>query len=656
MVFQKMLQGLADQAAKVTCLFSKNLMTCLMNQAAKPDRYLHRAAIKTTKAIESVVSAHSGALVPVLQNLLGRNGVYSFDQRTGTKTVSRLLQNVNQENAEGALAVIRQPIASLHQREDDKAKAVLRLYADYLSKVLIAFASDAPAQSPSRAKRGAVYGPVLRELSALAYSQPEFIPQGSLTEQLRDHCRSRIESSLARLTRRADDFKTFCDAVASIDPAAQAMTEEIKAGVKDARSRMKKLLKTKSNKEDEKDLAQALAMLHAVSIFQVYNGSPDAMEALDDLAQFNERLETGRAGHGDEGSSELLIEILLSMVARPSSLMRQMSRQVFDAFTGHMSAGALALLTGPLASGESTEGERELFRGDEDDMEEDGSGSSDDGDADSDAEMDSDVEFVGLDQASEEASRGDESDGGGGDGGGGEQAPQDLGELVGAILNSHRLDKDGDAVESCSDGDMSDSEMLALDEKLAEVFRQRTRSRPEGKRQKRESRQSVVNFKHRVLDLVDVYVGNEALNPLALSLLVPLLRLVRTTSAKPLASRACEIILNHQRGSRKARAGGGGGQEGKAAAADGDGLLSLLLEVHGEAAKDNSHAYAKAASAASLVVASAMFAADRGAVKRVAAVYAKTQSDWVLGEAWLQNSFFADWNNWCQNHASLARS
>lgn len=661
MVFQKMLQGLADQDAKLGCLFSKNFMTCLMNQAAKEDRYLHRAAVKALKTIESVVSAHPGALIPVLGNLLGKNGVYSFDQRTSTKTVDKLLQNVNRQNAEGALVIIRQPISSLKQREDDEAKATLRLYADYLSKVLNAFASDAPAESPSDAKRGTTYGPILQELSALAYSQPEGIPQGALTEQLRDYCRSRIESSLARLTRRTDDFKTFCDAVASIDPASRTMTEEIESAINDALSRMKKLLKNKSKKKDEKGLAQGLAMLHAVSIFQLYNENPDAMEVLDDLAQFSDRLTTGRAGDEGEGRSELLVEILLSMVARPSSLMRQISQQVFDAFTGQISAQGLALLTDPLASGESTKGEKELFNMEEDGMEIDGSGSSDeDADADSDVEIDSDVEFVRLagsggegseggsgddDESSDEEGKKDEAAGG--------QAPQDLDELVGKILNSHRLDKDDDAIESCSDGDMSDSEMLALDEKLAEVFRQRTKSRPDGKKQKKDAKQSVVNFKHRILALVDVYVRNEALNPLAFSLLVPLLRLMRTTSTKPLASRACEIILNYQRGCRKARGGGRDEDKGTAVAA-GD-LLPLLLEVHGEAVQSNSHAYAKAASASSLIVASAMFAADREAIKQMAAVYAKTQSEWVLGEARLQNSFFADWNNWCQNHASQAR-
>ncbi|KAL3963819.1 hypothetical protein ACCO45_000823 [Purpureocillium lilacinum] len=616
MVFQKLLEALVGQHDKLQCLFTKNFMTCLINQAAKEDRYLHRAAIKALRAIENVVSQHPDTLAIILGSLLGKNGAYNFDQRTSTKTVDKLLQNINPDNAEDSLVVIRLPLATLKKKEGDEATAILRVYADYLAKVLNAFASSS-AEASSDSKHGSSFGPVLQELSALAYSTPESVPEDALTDQIRELCRSRIESSLARLTRNADDFSVFCNAIASIDPASRNMAGDIKEAMDDALARMKKLLKRKSKSKDDQSLAQGLAMLHAISIFQLYNEDPDAMEVLNDLAQFYERLK-----------------------------------------------------------GESTKGQKELFNTEDDamDVDADEDGSSDDANSVeevSDVEIDSDVEFVGLAGDDDDESGGDDDEDddddeedGDEDSEGGDarkQEPIDLDELVGSILKSHRLDKDADAVESASDGDMSDSEMLALDEKLAEVFKQRVKAHPDNsKKQKKDAKQSVVNFKHRILDLLDIYVRNEALNPLAFSLLVPLLGLMRTTSTKPLASRACEIILSFQRGLRKARAGrdgAGAGEEKARAQAQpaADDLLPLLVEVHDEAGKDNSHAYAKAASAASLIVASAMFAADKDAIRQIAAVYAKTQSGWVLGEVRLQTSFFADWNNWCQNQASQAR-
>lgn len=683
----------------VNSLFSKNFMTCLVNQASKEDRYLHRAAIKALKAIEAVVALHPESLAPILSNLLGKNGSYGFDQRTSSKTVDKLLQNITKQNAKGVMAVIRAPIKTLAQKEASDAQATLRFYADYLAKILNTFAI-APSKVDGTETTGDSFGPVLQELASLAYSHPKSVPAEALTEQFREMCRSRLESSLARLARSCNDFAVFCEAVASIDSNAKAMTSEIKAAMDEALARMGKLLKRKPKTPVEKNVAHGLAMLHAISIFQLYNEDPDAMEVLSDLSQFYDRLKAGNVENKDSGSSELLVEILLSMVARPSSLMRQVSQQVFEAFTSQISAEGLELLTGPLASGESTKGQMELFNTEDDamdvdedeDEEEEEEGSESSGDKDvidvedaSDFEIDSDVEFVDLngesiededkeaDEKEQEEDAGDDDDDGqseedddeDGDEFNTKQELEDLDDALGKILRSHRLDKDNEAESSDDDADMSDSEMLALDEKLAAAIKHRVNTKPaDSKKQKKDAKQSVVNFKHRILDLLDIYVKQEAANPLSFSILVPLLHLMRTTSTKPLANRACEIILTYQRGLKKARGSNKDELDGEASGTpaapasasthEPEDMLALLAEVHDEAGKDNSHAYAKAASAASLIVASTMFAADRDSIKQVALVYAKTQSDWVLGEAKLQNSFFADWNNWCQNHASQA--
>ncbi|EGX90657.1 DNA polymerase V, putative [Cordyceps militaris CM01] len=654
MVFQKMLEGLVDQKSKVDKLFSKNLLSCLMNQAAKEDRYLHRAAVKALKAIENTVAAHPKILTTVLQNLLTGNGVYSFDQRTSSKTIDRLLQNSGTISDKKLLEVLQLPIPSLASQEESQAISTLRSYVEYLSKVLNASTSTCSEKSSGKDS----FGVYLQELSRLAFSQPDSIPSALLTEQIRELCRTRLESSLSKLTRHADDFSGLCSAIAAIDPSSVDMDDDIKTAVDEALKRMRSLLKRKSKTEAAKSVNEALATLHAISIFQLYNGDPDAMESLKDLTEYDEKL---KKGDKTEGNSELLVETLLAMVARPSSLMRQVSQKVFEAFSSHITAGGLQLLIDPLASNESTKGQKELFNTDDDVMlvDEDG---SEDGSVDlddvSDVELGSDVEFVNLgdkDDASDSSSDSsdddddDEDDDKDGDEQGG---PIDLDVLCASILKSHRLDKDMDAASSDSDGDMSDSEMMQLDDKLAEVFKQRVQAKPDSKKDKKDARQSVVQFKHRILDLVEIYVrveGGQCRNPLAYALLAPLLHLVRTTSTRPLAARACEIILLYQKALKKARA-----TKTDADAEDRD-LLPLLAEIHEAAGQDNAHAYSKAASAASLIVAGSMLAADRASIRQIAAVYAQTQSRWVLGEARLQTSFFADWNNWCQNHAAQAR-
>lgn len=637
-VFQKMLGGLIGQRSKLVCLFSKNLLICLMNQSAKEDRFLHRAATKALNALESAVAAEPSSLAPVLGCLLGKNGAYAFDQRTETKIVGKLLQNINNSNEEECLEIMRQPIKRLKQMEKAEAQTVLRTYIDYLSK----------SQQNSE---GVALGVPLKELASLAYSSLD-IPDELLTEQIREMCRTRLESSFARLIRRSDDFSIFCQAVLTIDPGAMSIDAEIKASVDEALSRMKKLLKQKTSSPAEKSLTEALAVLHAVAVLQLYNEDPDAMEVLQDLQQLSQRVKKGKVDD-ESGSSELLVETLLSMVARPSSLMREVSQQVFEAFTSNISAEGLELLTGPLSSGESTKGQQELFNADGADMDVDeGSGSDEDQDGDEEDEdgdgsdeasdvevqdIDSDVEFVDVDGEDEDDEDSEDK-----------PEPIDIDDIMGNILKSHRLDKDDEAESSDDDQDMSDSEMLALDDKLAEVIKQRVKDKPDAKKQKKEAKQSVVNFKHRILDLLDIYVKKEPLNPLSFSLLVPLLRLMRSTSTKPLATRACGTILDYQKSLKKARSN----KEDAEGIGEVDGLMETLIQVHGEATLDDAHAYAKAASAASLIVASTMCYKSPASIKQVLAVYAKTQEARWLGKNKLQPAFFTDWNNWFMSTAS----
>ncbi|KAK2600267.1 DNA-directed DNA polymerase [Conoideocrella luteorostrata] len=687
MVFDKMLKGFAKTPAKLQMLFSRNFMSCLLNQSSKEDRYLHRAATKSLKAIEDVIAAHPASLAPVLASLLGRNGSYDFDRRSSTRTVDKLLRNINEQNAEAVLAVIKQPIRSLKKQETAAARSTVRTYADYLAKILNVSAS-APSRHEQPGTGHGSFDKPLQELTCLAYCRSPDITQDALTDQIREMCRSRLETSLAKLARCSTDFSVFCQAVASIDSKAMAMTAEIKEARDDALRRMSKLLKSKSKIGSEKDAARGLAMLHAISIFQLYNEDPDAMEVLDDLSQSYDRLMLGNAGKKGEtnkGGSEILVEILLSMVARPSSLMREVSQQVFGVFTRQISAEGLELLTGPLASGESTKGQEELFNTEDDAMDVDSgfNGEDDDkpedveeaGDIEdvedaSDFEIDSDVEFVGLngdddggsdndgndsdeDESQEEGEDDETKDGRKFNQKGEWENPEELDDMLGKILNSHRLDKDIEAESSVDEGDMSDSEMFALEAQLSAAIAPRIKAnKPDSKKQKKDAKQSVVNFKYRILDLLDVYVKNEPLNALTLSLLMPLLNLMRTTSTKPLASRACEIILNYRKALKKARSNKDKDNEDSF---ETDNLLSLLVESLEEAGKDDSQAYAKASSTASLIVASTMLRNDRKSIQQIGALFGKTWSDWTAGTVNMHKSFFNSWQDWSLNIRNVGK-
>lgn len=684
MIFQKMLAGLAasDQSLadeKLQCLFSKNMLDCLMNQASQSDRFVYRAAIHTLKSIETTATAKPQLLYIVLRRLLSSHGAYNFDIRTKTKTIDKLLRLTGNGNEKAVLKAIREPLARLEEikpakdgKKNGEAEQMIRSFIEYLTKILHALVVDTSSDLDVKEFRHSAILDALKELAAIANSDSELVPSELTSNTLRDLARERLETSLGKLAKFCGQYTIFCCAIEELDLGSSKLDEELAEAKDDALARMKKLLKKKSSKDGtQQSLSQGLAMLYAVSIFRLYNEDADAMEVLSDLAE--QEPEKGTAAE----NSEFLVEILLSMVTRSSLLMREVSHQVFGALSSQISEEGLDLLLEPLAVPENAQGQKELFNTEDDDFAMDGDDGDEDNDKEdddvevvdvedeSDVEIGSDTQFVSLngqgededDDDSDSSSDDDEEDDS--DEGEKEQIQeekdyQDLDKAIGNILKSHRLDKDNDAESSDNDADMSDSEMLELDEKLTEVFKQRTKARPDSAKDKRQARRTVVDFKNRILDLLEIYVRNEVANPLVLNLLLPLLRLIRTTKEKQLATKAHGVIAEFKRAGKKAKSGQAGAKKDRDSASisaspavqkvDTDKLMSLLAEIHEEARQDAGHSHVVAASTAGLKVVTAIMVADKDMHERIIALYSKTLAGWPHCKA--RTNFQHYWNSW----------
>jgi DNA polymerase phi len=666
MIFQKYLQGVASvDKTLVKEFFTRNLMKCLLNQAAKEDRYLHRAAFKTLHTVEKTVEAHPELLIPVLKELTGKFGLYDFDQRTTSKTIENLLQWVTPSNSKKVLKLLREPVLNLKESvlspsphllvtdsssTPEDAEKLRQAYADYVFKMTTQAKTSSDDSDDADSKSALEIG--IKELASCAYSsQEEFVP--ALSEKTRDVFRNRLASAFSRVTKQHKNTEYLCEAVKSVKPTAIVMNDEIESERKGALKAMAKLLKP-SNKVDDtsSSISSGLALLYATTLLQLYDGVPDALAILQDLQTCSEKMKSK-----ESGASELLVEILLALVSRKSPMLRQISEQVFEVFASQLSSEALQLLTEPLLTEENLRGYQALFENNDDDDAEmadatdsEAGSDSENGDEDEISELGSDVEFVKLNEAdaASDADMDEENEDDDDDNGDEASEKEDaelaaLDDALAKVLNSHRLDKDDEAESSDDDSDMTDSEMMALDEKLVDVFKQRIKN-SNRKNERKDAKESVILFKHRVLDLLHIYVKQEASNPLAFGLLFPLLELIRTTSAKPLSNKAMNILTDYSKASKKART--------KDTEIDAESQFTLLADIHNEATKDLSHAFGKAASTASLLVASSLWTADQDNVNRINALYAQTFADCQKGKAKMQGAFFSDWINWGMGHVN----
>ncbi len=639
LLFQKMLQDTPNYPELMTSIFSANLVRCLINHMSKEDRFLHRAAEKSIRTLQQVAEASPHTIPVILPKLISGSGFYNFDQITKTKTVEKMLGWANGRDAETVVEIIMKPAMWIEGDEVKDAESRRQGFADYLLSMIrkVNLADE-------KTDAGWIKSTALPTLAKLSYSKKGFKCKPELSEKSRNMFRTRLTSAFAHLISDPKGFSYPCELLQSVKADAVEMEGEVAEAKDKALAAMEKLLKkSKKAEPKEKVSLEALALLYALVVFQLLNGEADAASVLDELKMCYDKLIRGKEDEEGQDVSMILVEILLSLLSKPSLLLRKVAQHVFTAFSGEITAEGLSLMTDVLSASESTKGQQELFDQNDDEEEEH------DHEHDSDDELDSDVEMVQLDNAPDDDDKSSDDDKEDDE----EEVEEDenataLDAALAAALGTHRLDQDGTAEESDSDADMSDSEMLDLDAKLVEIFKQR-KNTPNKKKEKKDARETVVNFKNRILDLLEIYVKKQAAKPEAFELILPLLDCMKTTGTKQVGEKAHGVLTAFSKAYKAATVENPGGEILTE-------RLELLKALHELASTDvqGSNAFAKATSSASLLVASSMYKAEKKLVKKIAGVYRDSQVSWVMGEKRLNACLFHDWTNWCQSHAQAA--
>ena len=215
-----------------------------------------------------------------------------------------------------------------------------------------------------------------------------------------------------------------------------------------------------------------------------------------------------------------------------------------------------------------------------------------------------------------------------------------LAQALGTRPGQQDLDSDE---SSSSDEDMNDDQMEAMDVHLEEVFRQRKKLATK-KTEKKDARERIINFKCRVLELLEIYVKEQHSKSQSLSLLLPILKLIRKTRSTAVSDRACNVIRQYAkdcRGSRLPKLD------------DIQEAFSILEQVHLEVENEGPNAHAGACSLASLLLVRIIINHDRAHLHLVTILYDSTRdkTSSTRGHK-AKASFFVPW----QDYYDLARS
>ena len=210
-----------------------------------------------------------------------------------------------------------------------------------------------------------------------------------------------------------------------------------------------------------------------------------------------------------------------------------------------------------------------------------------------------------------------------------------LAQVVGTRPGNEDLDAED---SSSSDEEMTDEQMFKLDVSLENIFRERKKVTSK-RSEKKDAKENIVNFKCRVLELLEIYVKQEHRNGLGLSLTLPILRLFRATTSLLVSRKASDVIREYARLCKG---------DGVPHIKDTESVFGLLEDVHIEAMKEGSNAHANACSQASLLVVRVLVAHDRECLRRVVRIYGATQESALFDSGCkVKTSFFTEWLNWC---------
>ena len=348
LLFDKYIEVLPHSTIGV--LFGKNFVRCLTNQLASHERYLHRMAEKVLRSIHVRASREPSLAGLFIEKLTIDNGYHNFDVITKTKTIEKLLREANLEALLEIVPRLSQVILRPHTQDEKTAAVARQTIADQLVSAIRS--RDYPSSNnPAFSQHRNCISLIIATFVKYAYASNGPIPDTSenspippISESTREMFKSRINSSLGHLMAKAPDpafhpYNTLCDVRSQIENNTESSSIlQSDPEIAKAIGRAWRILEKIHGKEEvaagtKKDHLQAFKLLFTMTLLQVYNADPDAFTMVDELEDCYKALVKRNKSENQGEGSEILIEIILSYVSKPSLMFKRVAEQVFSVCT-----------------------------------------------------------------------------------------------------------------------------------------------------------------------------------------------------------------------------------------------------------------------------------------------------------------------------------
>eukprot|EP01116_Phalansterium_solitarium_P022955 TRINITY_DN77_c0_g1_i1.p1 TRINITY_DN77_c0_g1~~TRINITY_DN77_c0_g1_i1.p1 ORF type:complete len:1362 (+),score=632.42 TRINITY_DN77_c0_g1_i1:121-4206(+) len=591
-LFNTLLERLPPE--RLSLLFTRNLVRCLINQLRRPDNVLHAAAVRALEQLHRVAEQHPAARLAIALQLLGEHGSRQFDLLTQTNTVERLLTGLDTDQIATYAAHLHRSLlnasavgdeARAHDQDeaagetspavpDDPVEARRAIEAYRIWAIEQIYAVLKHNLIGKLHAHGDVDNVLQHNMEFLLFhgvftDQSEAAATPALNERERETCNRRFFSLLAELNAptghnhkpadaaeaassdteaaaadepEAEDvprvppglrrdgsvwavgFVDFAhraasrEGVSELKPMSDAAADAVKQVRKQVRLMHKSSPPSPSERAFELLLSNVAMQLYSLDADQV----DDTVSIIQELVECRKRLQEQKAAPtpskkrksqpqpaADDAASsspmEVLMDVFISLLSRPSALLRGIVDQAFKVFAADMTPGALQLLV-------------DVITGKADEDEDDEGSDDDDDDDESEVEVDAtgDSDQDTNDSNGKKAKASNKTPGRGGSSKKRKFEPQE--------------EEDDEASGSSSSEEeliTDDAQMEQFDAKLAEMFKHMKNS----KRDKKEVARRSAHFKFRAVELLEIVIKKLPTSELLIGLVAPLVQTVRRQEA-----------------------------------------------------------------------------------------------------------------------------
>lgn len=546
--------------------FGQNLMRSIINQSMDSKRHLHKISQRVLNSIIKACETDSeDKLIPTVDALLfGSHGSINFDKLTKSKTISKLISIKEVSNK--TLTLLIQLFASKIEKSDDDKKTHFIL--DTLLHIIRNHKSSLTENTQE------VILPLLNGLVELSFFKNDKEPKKQATktksededededlektsQDLSEIAQERLYSILSELSivptgdSHSWQFYTLQDILRleKSSPLKTQLDESLLEVKKSALEILNQIYEGQSNKSTSRGLEALLSMC----LLQLYAGDVDSISTIEELCEF----------HKSKKADSLVgvTEILLSLLAQRKAVLTKTSLLVWEQFISEIGREELQVVLDVLLARENKQGFAQLFEGADEyeaveSGEEDGEGEdedeeeseeSDDSDLeDSDESTNEDALAIDRETTSALAKA--------------LNLPEDIVNENGEVKFDELSDFSGDDDdEEEEEESMDDEKMMELDDQLSQIFKRRKDALsniPTGHKRKlevRDSRETVIAFKQRMIDLLSIYIKyveklsddasdkEEKLQNLII-FLEPMIKCTQMTLDRPLAEKISKLL------------------------------------------------------------------------------------------------------------------